>query len=72
LSTSCSYCSSFSCLLSAAIVKASFKVELPKAASAGEAVESTLNIVLTKDDVLYVNGDKTTVEALGRICARRG
>ncbi|MBI5511539.1 MAG: biopolymer transporter ExbD [Deltaproteobacteria bacterium] len=51
-------------LTSAAIVKASLKVELPKAASAGDGVESTLNIVLTKEDLLYLNGEVTTAEAL--------
>ena len=51
-------------LTSAAIVKASLKVELPKAASAGAGVESTLNIVLTKDDVLFLNGTETTEDLL--------
>ena len=51
-------------LTSAAIVKASLKVELPKAASAGAGVESTLNIILTKDDLLYLNGTVTTEEGL--------
>jgi len=51
-------------LTSAAIVKASLKVDLPKAASAGAGVESTLNIVLTKDDVLFLNGAETTAGAL--------
>lgn len=46
-------------LTSAAIVKASLKVDLPKAASAGQAVESTLNIVLTKEGDLFVNGEPT-------------
>jgi biopolymer transport protein ExbD len=51
-------------LTSAAIVKASLKVELPKAASAGESVESTLNIVLTKEGVLYLNGEATSERGL--------
>jgi biopolymer transport protein ExbD len=51
-------------LTSAAIVKASLKVELPKAASAGDGVESTLNIVLTKEDVLFLNGAETTEDSL--------
>ena len=37
-------------------MKASLKVELPKAASAGAKVQSTLNLVYTKQDELYVNG----------------
>lgn len=43
-------------LTSATIVKASLKVELPKAASGGSQVESTVNLVLTKDDKLMLNG----------------
>jgi len=45
-------------LTSAAIVKASLKVELPKAASAGAHVESTINLVYTKAGDLLINGDK--------------
>jgi biopolymer transport protein ExbD len=45
-------------LTSAAIVKASLKVELPKAASGGTKVQSTINIVYTKQDELFVNGKK--------------
>ncbi len=43
-------------LTSAAIVKASLRVELPKAASAGAKVQSTLNLVYTKQSELFVNG----------------
>ncbi|HXI56939.1 MAG TPA: biopolymer transporter ExbD [Polyangia bacterium] len=43
-------------LTSATIVRSSLKVELPKAASGGSHVESTLNIVYTRDDRLQVNG----------------
>ena len=49
---------------SAAIVKASLKVDLPKAASTGQSVESTLNIVLTKEGDLFLNGEQTTRESL--------
>lgn len=45
-------------LTSAAIVKASLKVELPKAASGGTKVQSTINLVYTKQNELFVNGDK--------------
>jgi biopolymer transport protein ExbD len=45
-------------LTSAAIVKASLKVELPKAASGGAKVQSTLNLVYTKKDELFINGDR--------------
>jgi biopolymer transport protein ExbD len=43
-------------LTSATIIRASLKVELPKAASAGSRVESTLNLVYTKTEQLVVNG----------------
>ena len=45
-------------LTSAAIVKASLKVELPKAASGGSTVPSTLNILYTKAGELFLNGDR--------------
>jgi biopolymer transport protein ExbD len=43
-------------LTSATIIRASLKVELPKAASAGSRVETTLNLVYTKTSELIVNG----------------
>ena len=43
-------------LTSAAIAKASIKVELPNAATAGTKVESTLNFVLTDKGRLEVDG----------------
>jgi len=55
-------------LTSAAIVKASMKVDLPKAASAGAKVQSTINLVYTKSDELFLNGDKVAdFEAAARI-----
>jgi biopolymer transport protein ExbD len=42
------------------IVKATIQVDLPQAASGGETVESTLNIVITKDGDFYVDGIKST------------
>ncbi|HEY8923728.1 MAG TPA: biopolymer transporter ExbD [Polyangia bacterium] len=45
-------------LTSAAIVKASLKVELPKAASGGSKVESTLSFMRTKAGELFLNGQK--------------
>ena len=45
-------------LTSAAIVKASLKVELPKAASGGSTVPSTVNILFTKGGELFLNGDR--------------
>ena len=46
------------------ITKAAVEVELPKAASGGEAVESTLNIIITKDAGLLLNGKDTTREGI--------
>lgn len=43
-------------LTSATIVRASLKVELPKAASAGSRVESTLNLVYRKNGELLIDG----------------
>ena len=45
-------------ITSATIVRASLKVELPKAASGGSTVESTVNLVLTKAGELTLNGEK--------------
>ena len=47
-------------LTSAAIAKASLKVELPRAASAGAKVESTLNFVYTIKGKLLVDGKELT------------
>lgn len=49
---------------SAAIVRAAIEVELPRAASGGQAVETTLNIVLTKEGDLKLNGEDTTEEGI--------
>jgi biopolymer transport protein ExbD len=45
-------------LTSATIVRASLKVELPKAASGGSTVETTVNLVLTKAGELSLNGTR--------------
>jgi biopolymer transport protein ExbD len=45
-------------LTSATIVRASLKVELPKAASGGGKVETTINLTYTKAGDLFLNGDK--------------
>jgi biopolymer transport protein ExbD len=49
---------------STAIVRASFSVALPRAASAGEGVGSTVNVVVTADSELFMNGEPTTKDAL--------
>lgn len=41
---------------STAIVKASLQVDLPKAASGESQVDTTINIVLTKEQELFFNG----------------
>ncbi|MCB9651730.1 MAG: biopolymer transporter ExbD [Deltaproteobacteria bacterium] len=54
---------------STAIVKASLKVDLPKAASAGASVESTLNVIVMPDGKLLLDGaeiDETTLAAAVR------
>ena len=50
-------------LTSATIMKAQLKVDLPKAASAGSAVDSTINLVYTIEGDLLLNGDKSTMPA---------
>ena len=49
---------------STTIVKASLPVELPKAASGGATVESTLNLVITKDGEILLDGAPITEEML--------
>ncbi len=46
------------------IVKASLKVDLPKAASGGAAVESTLNIVLSKEGIVMLDGNQVSEKQL--------
>ncbi|HTE53042.1 MAG TPA: biopolymer transporter ExbD [Kofleriaceae bacterium] len=50
-------------LTSAAIMRAQLKVDLPKAASAGSAIDSTINLVYTRSNELLLNGKKTTFPA---------
>jgi biopolymer transport protein ExbD len=55
-------------LTSATIVRASLKVELPRAASGGSRVETTLNLVADKSGALSINGQPvSTLEAAARI-----
>jgi biopolymer transport protein ExbD len=53
-------------LTSAAIVRASMVVNLPKAASAGAHVESTVNLVYTKDNKLLLNGKESNLDEVAR------
>ena len=57
-------------ITSSAISRASIRVDLPTAASAGSAVASTLNIVLTAEGDIFLNGKPTTHQALGTHVAR--
>ena len=57
-------------LTSSVIAKASFTVELPTAASAGTAVNSTVNVVIDADGKLFLDGAETTEEKLGAFVAR--
>jgi biopolymer transport protein ExbD len=57
-------------LTSIAIVRASMVVNLPKAATGGARVESTVNIVCNKDGSLMLNGARTTVEEIGSFVKR--
>ena len=52
-------------LTSIAIVRASMVVNLPKAATGGARVESTVNIVCNKDGSLMLNGAASTTEQIG-------
>lgn len=52
------------------IVRASLKVELPKAASGGEAVESTLNVVMTADGAILLDGTEVSKEELAAAVIR--
>jgi biopolymer transport protein ExbD len=59
-------------LTSATIIRASLKVELPKAASAGSRVESTLNLVYSKDEHLAIDGQAVaSLREAGAIVARQ-
>lgn len=50
------------------IVKPSIEVDLPKAASGGDTLDTTLSLVLAKDGTLFLNGEQTTREAIAARC----
>lgn len=58
-------------LTSATIVRASLKVELPRAASGGSTVASTINLVCGKDGALLVNGAPVASTADAAAAVRR-
>jgi len=57
-------------LTSIAIVRASMVVNLPKAATGGARVESTVNIVCNKNGTLMLNGASSTIEQIGSFVKR--
>jgi biopolymer transport protein ExbD len=57
-------------LTSIAIVRASMVVNLPKAATGGARVESTVNIVCNKDGSLMLNGAASTTLQIGAFVKR--
>jgi biopolymer transport protein TolR len=52
------------------IVKDAIEVDLPKAASAGEALDTTLAIVIDREGNLYLNGRPTPREVIAQACAQ--
>src|SRR5216110_3170503 len=58
-------------LTSATIVRASLKVDLPKAASGGSRVDSTVNLVLTRAGQLFLNGGQLSLAEAGRQVRRQ-
>jgi biopolymer transport protein ExbD len=57
-------------LTSAALLKASLGVTLPKAASGGSRVETTLNLVYTKERLLLLNGSPVAKSELAPFVRR--
>ncbi len=53
------------------IVRASIEVDLPKAASGGAAVESTLNVVIKQDGALFVEGEPSSDAALAALVRQK-
>lgn len=51
------------------IVKDAIEVDLPKAATAGEALDTTLAIVIDRDGNLYLNGRPTPRDVIAKACA---
>ena len=52
------------------IVKDAIEVDLPKAASAGETLDTTLAIVIDRDGRLYLNGRPTPADVIAQACAQ--
>jgi biopolymer transport protein TolR len=52
------------------IVKDAIEVDLPKAASAGETLDTTLSIVIDREGRLYLNGRPSPDEVIAQACAQ--
>lgn len=50
------------------VVNPAIEVDLPKAAAAGEAPETTLNLVLARDGALFLNGARSTEPVVAERC----
>ena len=50
------------------IVKPSIEVDLPKAATGGDTLDTTLSIVIGSQGELFLNGEKTTEDGIVRRC----
>jgi biopolymer transport protein ExbD len=51
------------------IVKDAIEVDLPKAASAGETLDTTLSIVIDREGRLYLNGRPSDDDVVAKACA---
>ena len=51
------------------IVKPSIEVDLPKAATGGDAMDTTISIVIAPDGTLFLNGEPTTEDGIAAKCA---
>ncbi|MCB9523334.1 MAG: biopolymer transporter ExbD [Myxococcales bacterium] len=52
------------------IVQNSIEVDLPKAATGGETLDTTLSVVIKPDGSLFLNGEEATEEAIAEKCRR--
>ena len=52
------------------IVNAGIKVELPKASAGADQARTTLALTMTKDGTLYLNGEKSSDQAVAAYIAR--
>ncbi|MCA9539228.1 MAG: biopolymer transporter ExbD [Myxococcales bacterium] len=50
------------------IVKPSIEVELPKAATGGDTLDTTLSLVIDQKGDLFLNGEPTTIDGIAAKC----